>query len=196
MGAFSSHLATKRFFISLAGGIIAGILSSVLLLKLNFIDLNGDAYWGSAIMVSILFNRFLIGLFVFLAGIFFDAVCPVCGVRFFPVLRIGRFILARTEFRGIVIGVLTSFELAFSATLGGASRGAFLTILVMGGFYGMVINWAVTRAKFRRYMVEEQEKTFREEHAQREKERADFLLGGEGAVPPHEKCVKKTKNKN
>ncbi len=188
MGVFSSHMATKRFLIGTIGGLIAGFLSSYLILKLNFVDLNGDAYWGSGLMVSILFNRFLIGLFVFLAGIFFDAVCPVCGVRFFPALHIGRFIIARTEFRGVFIGLLTSLELAFSSYLGGASIAAFVTIIVMGGFYGMVINWAVTREKFRRYVVEEQEKKFREEHAQREKERQSYVLGeGTSTVKKFEK---------
>ena len=41
----------------------------------------------------------------------------------------------------------------------------------------MVINWAVTRAKFQRYVIEEQEKEFRKEHEQRKKERESYVLG-------------------
>ncbi|MDD3646133.1 MAG: hypothetical protein PHH06_01865 [Candidatus Gracilibacteria bacterium] len=119
----------KRMFISLTLGALFGLLCAYFA-STNTLDPN---FWGSAVMWSIFFNRFVIGFVVALAG--FIVVHPLLNIRMYPVCR------------GACAGFLVSLSLAFGAYSTGGEQAniIFWGSIVSGMIYGLIIDLVATK---------------------------------------------------
>jgi len=92
-------------------------------------------FWGSALMWSIVFNRFLIGMFIFIAGAF--AIHPF-GFRLYP------------WFRGLMMGAFVSIGVAIGVYMSPVVPAdmmckIFWMTIISGGIYGMIIDVVATK---------------------------------------------------
>lgn len=81
-------------------------------------------------MWQIVFNRFLIGIFIFIAGAFTHS--PLRW-RFWP------------WFRGVMMGALVSLDMALGGLLGETSTDIFWAIIISGALYGLIIDVVATK---------------------------------------------------
>lgn len=94
---------------------------------------NYPNFWGSALMWSILVNRLMIGIVIFIAGVF--TVIPLFNWRFAP------------WFRGLMLGAFVSLDLALwplTINLDNAWSIFWFTIGA-GAFYGLIIDIVATK---------------------------------------------------
>lgn len=119
----------KRMSLSLILWALAGLLCAYLA-STNSIDSN---FWGSAVMWSIFFNRFVIGFVVALA--WFIVVHPLLKFRMYPVCR------------WACVWFLVSLSLAFGAYSAGGENASsiFWATIVLGMIYGLIIDLVVTK---------------------------------------------------
>ncbi len=116
----------KRKMVCIVLGIIFGFLCVWLASK------ESPDIWGSPLMWSILFNRFLIGVVVFLAGAF--TFHPIFKCRIYPWIR------------GLAIGALVSLDIAlgiFIAPMGmdeEKMKMVFWATIIAGALYGLIID--------------------------------------------------------
>lgn len=82
-------------------------------------------------MWEIVFNRFLLGIVVFLSGGFvWD---PVWGIRLFPWMR------------GALVGTVVSLDASIGALAGVAGWDGFLAMLAAGILFGIIIDILATQ---------------------------------------------------
>jgi hypothetical protein len=121
----------KRKTICVVLGIAFGFLCSYLASQSPEISTD---FWGSWLMWTIVFNRFLIGMFVFIAGVF--TVHPIFKFRLSPWLR------------GAIMGAFVSFDIALGGMIGNESPEAtmiFWMTILSGAVYGLVIDIVATK---------------------------------------------------
>ena len=121
----------KRKIISLLLGILFGLLCVTLACKGG-----EEKIWGTALMWVIIFNRFLIGYVVFILGVF--TTCPKTGIRLYPWLR------------GALAGALVSLDMAIGVFVSpmedeGKMKMIFWSTILVGAFYGMIIDLLATK---------------------------------------------------
>ena len=123
---------TKRFLIAGILGIAFGLFCSYLA--------NSHApvpgFWGSALMYQIIFNRFLIGLVVAMAGVF--TFCPVCGMG------------CKSWLRGLFWGAIISLDIAIGVYLAPSMdaetmKNIFWITIGTGAVYGLIIDLVATK---------------------------------------------------
>jgi hypothetical protein len=115
----------KRFLIAVPLGIVAGLIC-VWLSSKTLPDI-----WWTAMMWTILSNRILIGIVVWLAWAYTHH--PILGFSI------------PWYFRGFIMGVLVSFSLAFGAIASGSAVEIFWYTLIAGWVYGLVIDFFATK---------------------------------------------------
>lgn len=125
---FSLPMA-KRMLISLVLGFAFGLLCAYFA-STNIADPN---FWGSAIMWSLVFNRFLIGFVVALA--WFIVVHPVLKIRMYPICR------------WACVWLLVSLSLAFGGYAWGWEQALFIfwASIISWIIYGMIIDLVATK---------------------------------------------------
>lgn len=119
----------KRMFISLTLWALFGLLCAYFA-STNTLDPN---FWGSAVMWSIFFNRFVIGFVVALA--WFIVVHPLLNIRMYPVCR------------WACAWFLVSLSLAFGAYSTGGEQAniIFWWSIVSWMIYGLIIDLVATK---------------------------------------------------
>ena len=119
----------KRMLICKTLGIVFGLLCVSLAAS------GGGEVWGTALMLTILFNRLLIGVVVALAG--FISIHPVFQFRIYPWLR------------GFLVGALVSLYIAIGMFIAPSGLPNIWTIfwmtILVGGIYGMIIDVVATK---------------------------------------------------
>lgn len=116
----------KRFLIALPLGIVAGLVCTFLASS------STPAIWGTALMWTIIANRFVIGLVVGFAGAYTRH-----PVFCFPI---------PSYFRGFCLGVFVSLSLAAGVMMNPEGTWTiFWAILVAGGVYGSIIDMLATK---------------------------------------------------
>lgn len=116
----------KRFLIALPLGVLAGLICTWLASS------STPDIWGTALMWTIIANRWTIGLVIGLAGVYTKH--PVFD---FPI---------PSYFRGFMLGMAVSLSLAAGAMMSpDTSWMIFWGSVVMGGIYGSIIDILATR---------------------------------------------------
>ncbi len=116
----------KRFLIALPLGIVAGLVCTFLASS------STPDIWGTALMWTIIANRFVIGLVVGFAGAYTRH--PVFN---FPI---------PSYFRGFCLGVFVSLSLAAGVMMDPTGTWMiFWATLVAGGVYGLIIDMLATK---------------------------------------------------
>lgn len=120
----------RRWVICLVLGVVFGFMCAWGRLVSTPDLLAMTNYWWSVEMWEMVFNRFLLGFVVFLAG---DHLwCPITGIRFFPWMR------------GAMIGLLVSLTGSFSVLAQRGDWNGFWAILVAGILFGVIIDSVAT----------------------------------------------------
>ncbi|MCF7846055.1 MAG: hypothetical protein K9L85_02350 [Candidatus Peribacteraceae bacterium] len=119
----------KRCIIAAALGLASGVLCAWLASQKDpaIFDLKSFTFW------SIVWNRYLIGLTIALAGAY--RFHPLFGFRIVPALR------------GAILGAIVSLALAFGALITPAENAAqiFWLTVGVGALYGLTIDLIATK---------------------------------------------------
>lgn len=129
-------LFAKRIGISVVLGIAFGFLCSYLASGGIEGVPKDPNFWGSVLMYQIVFNRFLIGFVIGLAGILTH--CPFTGLRLHPLIR------------GAFLGALVSIDMAIGTFMTPnvdmeILKTLFFMTLGAGAVYGLIIDLVATK---------------------------------------------------
>lgn len=120
----------KRFFIAVPLGVVFGFVCA-------WLASSGapGAFWWTALMWTIVLDRFLMGIVIGLAGVYTRH--PILGFPFPAWLR------------GIALGILVSLPLASGGMITPNPDmdpwGIFWATLIAGAIYGLIIDLAATK---------------------------------------------------
>lgn len=123
-----SDKLVKRKIVCILLGIVSGVVCCALAASGS-----DTKVWGTPLMWAILWNRLLLGLFVFVVGVF----------NYHAILKIR----LRPWLRGAMCGLIISIGPAIGSLMapGGYKPEAVWGTLVMGAIYGLIIDTAATR---------------------------------------------------